>query len=242
VKEVTFKSSLVRLVEIARSEELNFISGLSHQERNEVGTYQCWSAKDHLGHIFDWKDWNTQTLNHILSGTKQIGSDDFESVNRDIYERHKDDSWEETVAFGEKVHDGFMTALEKTSDADLKQPGRIEWLGDRPLWRRIWGTLFVHPLTHISYYLEDKGRFDEGERIQDLMYEETCLLDEDPQNTGTAAYNLACYHARDGKKERALEILIDAFKMAPNLKSWATQDSDLINIHDDQFFLEMVKK
>jgi mannose-6-phosphate isomerase-like protein (cupin superfamily) len=53
---------------------------------------------------------------------------------------------------------------------------------------------------------------------------------------GTLHYALACYAARAGRHEQALEHIRTAFENDPRTREWAAEDSDLDSIRDDPAF------
>ena len=63
----------------------------------------------------------------------------------------------------------------------------------------------------------------------------------DPRVHGTAAYNLACVRAQQGRVDEAMESLEEAFKLRPDMKASAPNDSDLAALRDDPRFQELVK-
>ena len=49
------KAKLVDLLQRAREEERTFFASLSNDERSAVGTPECWSVKDVVAHVAEWK-------------------------------------------------------------------------------------------------------------------------------------------------------------------------------------------
>ena len=61
-------------------------------------------------------------------------------------------------------------------------------------------------------------------------------LDRYPDNP-SILYNLACFEARAGRREEALEHLRRAFEADPEkMRDWAKDDEDLDSIRDDPAF------
>jgi mannose-6-phosphate isomerase-like protein (cupin superfamily) len=56
---------------------------------------------------------------------------------------------------------------------------------------------------------------------------------------GTLHYALACYAAREGRADRALDHLRTAFANDPRTREWAREDSDLDSIRDDPAFPDL---
>jgi hypothetical protein len=44
-------------------------------------------------------------------------------------------------------------------------------------------------------------------------------------------YNLACYLALAGEKNKAVELLGEALRLHPGLTEWSRQDTDLVSLH-----------
>lgn len=76
---------------------------------------------------------------------------------------------------------------------------------------------------------EERGDFDSA-------YEIAAEGLEQWPDHGTIHYALACYSARAGRREQALEHLRSAFANDPRTREWAVEDSDLDSIRDDPAF------
>lgn len=73
---------------------------------------------------------------------------------------------------------------------------------------------------------EESGDFD---RAYEIVAEG---LEHWPDH-GTMHYALACYRARQGRRDEALEHLRTAFANDPRTREWAADDSDLDSLRDD---------
>lgn len=87
--------------------------------------------------------------------------------------------------------------------------------------------------TALSLAPAKEGDF---ERARALLEEG---LERHPDNSGLL-YNLACYEARDGRTEAALEHLARALELDPELRGWAGKDEDLASLHDEPAFRQLV--
>ena len=50
---------------------------------------------------------------------------------------------------------------------------------------------------------------------------------------GAPRYHLACYYSRGGEREKAIQLLLEALGMSPDLAEHAAGDPDLEPIRDD---------
>ena len=55
----------------------------------------------------------------------------------------------------------------------------------------------------------------------------------DHPGNGTLHYNLACYAAMAGEREKALEHLRTAFERDPRSREWAQTDEDLASVREE---------
>jgi tetratricopeptide (TPR) repeat protein len=87
------------------------------------------------------------------------------------------------------------------------------------------------PVSPWEYYFAAEPAYKSGdyERAAEIASEG---LTEHPDHP-TIHYQLACYYALGGDRERALEHLKVGVARNPKLKEWAAKDSDLDSIRDD---------
>ncbi len=134
----------------------------------------------------------------------------------------------------------LLAELEFLSEPDLTAPGLLPGLGDRPLFREIYGQGYSHALLHIGLIFEGHGQNAFAMQLYEEEAQTTQDLDEGSEIQGTALYNLACHYALAGMREPALAQLPLAFKLYPYLIEWSQKDSDLVSLHQDGEFLEIL--
>jgi tetratricopeptide (TPR) repeat protein len=90
------------------------------------------------------------------------------------------------------------------------------------------------PVSPWEYYFAAEPAYSAGdyERAADVASEG---LAEHPDHP-TLHYQLACYYALGGERDRALEHLRTAVERNPKLKKWAARDADLDSIRADASF------
>ena len=64
-------------------------------------------------------------------------------------------------------------------------------------------------------------------------------LDESTSWQGQALYNLACFYALSGEKDKSLENLSKAFSLRPDMIEWSKEDTDLASLWDEPAFLAL---
>ena len=127
--------------------------------------------------------------------------------------------------------------------------GLYEKLGERPFqWYRwsntkdaVLGNSYTHPRIHIYEYWRENGDLDASCSLFEAALPEMLAATENPEVHGTAHYNLACARARQGRLDEALASLTEGFRLRPNLKAQAPEDSDLVALREDSRFQELVK-
>ncbi|MBV7330572.1 tetratricopeptide repeat protein [Chloroflexi bacterium TSY] len=79
------------------------------------------------------------------------------------------------------------------------------------------------------------GRHAGNEAVREEAIEQARRL-VDPDD----AYNMACVESIAGNREKALNLLAEALEKNPNQVDWARQDPDLLWLHDEPRFWELV--
>jgi len=121
-------------------------------------------------------------------------------------------------------------------------------LGDRPFkWFTATSTTeallrnsYAHPRLHIAAYLRENGLRDRATRVVEEAAAEMREISAPASAIGVALYNLACARALDDRADEALELLVEAFPLRPDLKAAAPRDPDLEALHDNPGFKALV--
>lgn len=119
-----------------------------------------------------------------------------------------------------------------------------EELGDKPFKWNLSNTTteailrnsYIHPRTHIVEYLKKNGDPDGANRLREDAAAEMRACAAPPIALGAALYNLACTRAAQDRVDEALELLVEAFPMRPDMKEAAPEDPDLEALHDNPGF------
>ena len=236
------KSRLLDLLRMAYEEEMNFNATLNDEDRSVSGSSDNWAIKDVIVHNSVWKVIMSERFIASMSGSTPPTFDDFDAENEKIYQRHREDSWESVVKFQEGAYSQLVEQVELAAEDDLVDPDRFAWLKGRSLLKQTFHNGYFHPLWHLALLIIERG---EGERGFQMMEEVTRIsltLDESPTWQGQSLYNLACFYALSGKKDKSLENLSQAFSLSPDMIEWSKEDTDLASLWDEPGFLALVDR
>ena len=67
-------------------------------------------------------------------------------------------------------------------------------------------------------------------------------LDTRPKSVPTRLFNLACYLALDGERERSLSLLRRAIRSDDSYRSLAREEEDLLSLREDPEFRRIVSR
>jgi mannose-6-phosphate isomerase-like protein (cupin superfamily) len=90
------------------------------------------------------------------------------------------------------------------------------------------------PVSPWEYYFAAQPAYDAGDYARAAEIASEGLI-EHPEHP-TIHYQLACFYALGGERERTLEHLKLGVERNPKLKEWAAKDADLDSIRDDPSF------
>jgi tetratricopeptide (TPR) repeat protein len=227
------KATLLDLLERAYKEEQAFVVRLSDEERSAAGDVEQWSAKDVLAHIVVWKERRAQLLTPAARSESPTPIDDIDQANADIFDAHRHDSWAEILEYSERAHSSLVECTQALENAELAATDAFPWQTGRPLWRRIVGSGYIHPIAHFAEYYLERGEISYATEIQERAASLLAQLDKGPVWQGVVRYNLACHYSLAGEKEKAIQELRAALRLDPELIEWSKEDSDLAPIRGE---------
>jgi tetratricopeptide (TPR) repeat protein len=122
-------------------------------------------------------------------------------------------------------------------------------LGDRPFkWfsatttgEALLRNSYVHPRVHIVAYLMENDQRDRAHRMLEDAASEMREISAPASALGVALYNLARGRVDQDRLDDALELLVEAFPLRPDLKEGAKEDPDLAMLRDNPGFKALIK-
>jgi tetratricopeptide (TPR) repeat protein len=222
---VALKDSLRLLIEAAREKESEEL--VSHINDAPSAEPRRWEAKDTLAHLSSWRSLAAAELNAVRLGTPGgITTDDTDAINARVYAATHDLRAAEVLEAGDQSWDSLAAALEACTDAELTRP-RFRRPEQR-IWTVVPGNTYFHLAEHLGYWYEEQGHVAAAEQAAIWAHDlEVRAFPGNDRRQGMAAYNLSCFYARRGRAAEALPLLRQGLALAPDMRDWAKQDSDL---------------
>ncbi len=227
------KAKLVDLLQRAREEEQAFFARLSDDECSDSGTVECWSVKDGVAHVAEWKARMGQRLVAARRNETPPTYDDVDEANAEIFEQYCHQSWADVLKALERAHDELVEQTQAMPEDDLVDAERFPWQDGRPLWRSIVGSGYSHSVQHLAQLYIERGERDYATQLQETAAELLASLDDSPDWRGVTIYNLACHYALSGEREKAVAKLGEALRLNPDLIEWSKQDPDFASIREE---------
>ena len=234
------KERLLDLLQRACDAEQALAASLSEAERCAAGAADKWTARDVLAHLAFWKEHLAQSIAAALKGLPAPGIEDYESANRQTFEAHCADAWEQVCAWLERGSANLLETTRALGPEQLADTQLLTWQNDRPLWRLIVGNGYIHPVSHLAQVHTGRGQVQEATNLQEGAARLLRELDKTHGWRGGLSYNLACHYALIGQKEAAIRLLGKALQDAPDLRDWSRQDTDLESIREEPAYRELV--
>ena len=229
---MTLKERLIALLELAYQEEQRLCVSLDENEKSETGKLEQWSAKDIMSHIVYWKEYMVRNITASLRGESPDARGDVDTINKEVFEANKNNSWDDTLMRLDRVYESAITCVRSVPDDKLIDTNTLPWQEGRPLWRIITGTGYQHPIIHLAEYYFRRGDNDYAVKLNERAADLTRELSDKPDWLGIVKYNLACCYALAGQHERVINELREALKLNPGLREWSKEDSDLAAIRE----------
>jgi hypothetical protein len=225
---------LVALLGYAENETQAYYDSLPEAERAANGTWEKWSPKDVLAHLFFWQD----NLLKIFNSLDQAPPEEapFEERNHNNYLRFQASPWSEVYAAYAISLDDIKARIKSFSDEELAEVKHFPRLPNNSLQATIAGNTFSHTLTHLAELVSKKGNEARGFELQEEGMQKLIRFDPSPRTKGVAYYNLACAFALSGRTARAVELLRESFPLRPDLIEFSKEDTDFNKVRDQPEF------
>jgi tetratricopeptide (TPR) repeat protein len=218
------KDKLLDLIKAGRDkEEADLLPFVNDSPADDAGT---WSAKDQLAHLVAWRQVAVAEMDAVRTGAQGPDvSDDDEVENAKTYKKTHQQPAASIRAAGKSSWDQLATAVEACSESDLAKP-RLR-RSKQPLWQSIPNNTYYHLAEHLAYWHNDRGDSAAAEKAAKWGYDLATSTFTDNRMRGIAAYNLGCFYAKHGRTAEAMPYLRKGIELHPDLRGWATQDTDL---------------
>jgi len=233
------KNNLLELLAYIYETELSFVEDLDNVERSETGIIENWSAKDTLIHCAHWQGELANNLVAVSKGNPPEREDNISRANDAIFELHRKDSWEMAMAGLKDSYQRLSEQLQRLTEADLTNLEFFRWQNGRPIWRIIAGNGALHPLAHLAGYTRQHTGVKRILAAYEAVLPRLSELDESPGWQALLEYDLTCFCALAGQKERAIKSLSSSLGLSPDYQDLARQDTDLDSLRSEPGFLAL---
>jgi hypothetical protein len=151
------KAQLLSQIEQGWNEFNAYLRTLTEEQLTVPTDAAGWTGKDHLVHIAFWEDsiqamLNGQPYREFLAiGDPTVESDDVETINALIQQRHQMLSASEVLNRLGEVHHQVIEKIQSISDADLKRPCRSfqpDAIRDEPVMNWMMDNSYGHFAEH----------------------------------------------------------------------------------------------
>ena len=221
------KMVLLDLLKQAYEMEMHFAEALPGHERAQIGTLEDWCAKDVIAHIAAWKARMADNLLAVSEGGSPARSEDLDRENAIMFEEYHDRTWDEVLRMAADASQRVVAQVEALDEQELVSCEKFPWQGDRPLWRLIVGTGYIHPIAHLAEFHRNRGNRQQAGKIIGETARSMAGLDDGSVWQGEVKYNLACHYSLQGAKAKAIRELKESLVLNPGLVDWSKEDPDL---------------
>lgn len=230
---MTLKDAVRDLLETAYQEQTTFIDSLPDEQRDQVGTFERWSAKDLVAHIVAWELRLMDNLAIIQRGEQPPEAGPIDEENRAIYDTHQGKSWAEVRALAADAYGRAVALVESLSEEELNDPAQSPWRNERPAWPVLIGNYVTHAMLHLGEWYAQHDQRDHATQFVESITERLLALSDVAAWQAACTYNLACFYALTGQQDAAIARLGEALRLNPDLAEWSQQDPDLASIRDE---------
>jgi hypothetical protein len=204
----------------ARAAEREILGALGPVERDTPADGGGWSAKDIQAHLAAWRRHHAERLAALRDGHPRpdLPAAETDAANAAIHAERAGWTWEQVVADADAATDLLITEIRAADDTTLAQDRIVgTTLGNGP----------EHDLAHLPAVA---ARVHLSDRVAALAATVEASVGRGRWPSRSAAfarYNLACYHALEGRLDPARELLRLALPGEPELQELAPADDDL---------------
>ena len=220
------RSGLVDGLRAARAAEREIFDAIDPDDRDRPGVDGGWSAKDVQAHLGSWRRRMVDRMAANREGREEpsLAATETDEINAMFHAQRAHWPWDQVVA------DADATTADLIAEVEAAPPAVLE---DPQLVGSIMGNGPEHTLAHLAPLADRVGA---RTRVIDLASRIESIIDRGAWPGRAAAYaryNLACFHALNGRLDRARELLRQALPEQEELRSFAPEDDDLIALRDE---------
>lgn len=155
---MNIKEHLILIVKHLIIEENDFLNKSIACQDKFQSSFVNWSFTDVLAHNSEWRSIASNKIRLIKHNEHVEFREDLDIVNKSIYERHSEISFEDATILSKNSIESLVESINLFNDPELQEQGKLlGWIG--PLWKYIVYYGFIHPIKHIVFYYIKKQEF-----------------------------------------------------------------------------------
>ena len=218
---IEIRAGLVEGLLAARALEREILAALRPGERDAPAVDGGWSAKDIQAHLSAWRHHQAERLAALRDGRPppDVPEAETDATNAAIHAERAAWTWERVVADADAATELLIAEIRAADDATIVQDRLVgATLGNGP----------EHDLAHLPAVAV---RVQMADRVLELAAAVEASVARGgwpPRSAAFARYNLACFHALEGRLDRARQMLRLALPGQPELQEIAPVDDDLV--------------
>ena len=159
------KDQIIRRLQTERKRLEQNLARLSQDRMVEPGVVGEWSVKDILAHLADWEAHMPVWMAAARSGDPVAEIEDgldwkqFDAFNQRIYERHRDQTLEDVLAYFHETHRQFMEMVEAMPGEEMLARGRYAFIGKGAVydWLSAYANHDLWAKNHIRKWMKKEG-------------------------------------------------------------------------------------
>ena len=219
------RRALVETLNAARATERTVFGAFDATDRDTPPADGEWSPKDIQAHLGAWRRHMSERLAAIREDRPEAeDGGETDATNAVIHAERADWPWDRVVSDAEATADDLIAEVEAADDATLAVDRTVG---------SIMGNGAEHTIIHVGSVADRVGL---GSAVAELSGQIEAIVDRGgwpPRSAAFARYNLACFHALAGRLDEARALLRVALPMEQELRDFAAEDSDLVELRDE---------
>ncbi|HEX6869190.1 MAG TPA: DinB family protein [Candidatus Limnocylindrales bacterium] len=220
------RASVIDGLLAARAAEVDILAALDPAVRDAPAPDGGWSPKDIQAHLSAWRDHQADRFEAIRLGHPEpsLPATETDEANAVLHAQRADWTWEAVAADADVVTARLIAEVRQASD---------EVIADGKLIGTTMGNGPEHDLGHLPALAALAGL---DHRVVELAARvEAAVRDGGwpPRARAFARYNLACYHALEGRFDEARALLREALPVEAELRELAPHDDDLVALRSE---------
>jgi len=148
------RSHLLQLIQSEREVLEAALAQVREDRMDEPGVCGAWSVKDVLAHIAAWEELMVRCLREIQDRAVPvlvpygIPDDALDELNGQIREENREKPLDQVLEEFQRSYGESVRAVEATPEEELLAVGRVEELGNEPLWHMVAANTCWHYRDH----------------------------------------------------------------------------------------------